>query len=72
MAHEGHSSDSPEEAATIAAQVRRLLGANPTWTDARGVKEAVTERDVLLITPYNAQVAALTGQLPGFRVGTVD
>ena len=29
-------------------------------------------RDVLLIAPYNAQVAALTDVLPGLRIGTVD
>ena len=72
VAHEGHSSDSPEEAAAIASQVRRLLSANPTWTDAKGVTRALTDRNVLLITPYNAQVAALTDALPGLRIGTVD
>ncbi|MCC6174462.1 MAG: TM0106 family RecB-like putative nuclease, partial [Chloroflexi bacterium] len=72
VTHDGHSSDSPEEAAAIAALMRRLLGATPTWTDAKGVTKALTERDVLLITPYNAQVATLTGALPGLRIGTVD
>ena len=28
--------------------------------------------DVLVITPYNAQVRAITEALPGFRIGTVD
>jgi len=27
---------------------------------------------VLMITPYNAQVAALSAGLPGMRIGTVD
>ncbi|MCC6179184.1 MAG: TM0106 family RecB-like putative nuclease, partial [Chloroflexi bacterium] len=72
VAHQGHSSDSPEEAAAIATQVRQLLGVNPTWTDAKSVTRSLTDHDVLLITPYNAQVATLTGTLPGFRIGTVD
>ncbi|MCC6237268.1 MAG: TM0106 family RecB-like putative nuclease [Dehalococcoidia bacterium] len=72
VAHEGHSSDSPEEAAAIAALVRRLLGATPTCTDAKGVTKSLTDRDLLLITPYNAQVATLTAALPGLRIGTVD
>lgn len=72
VTHEGHSSDSPEEAAAIGAQVRRLLGATPTWTDAKGVTKVLTGREVLVITPYNAQVATLTGALPGLRIGTVD
>ena len=32
----------------------------------------LAEVDVLLITPYNAQVRALSEALPGFRIGTVD
>jgi uncharacterized protein len=70
--HEGHSSDSPEEAVAIAEHVHRLLASNPTWTDAKGVTRPLADRDVLLITPYNAQVAALTDALPGLRIGTVD
>lgn len=70
--HEGHSSDAPEEAAAIAAHVRRLFASIATWTDADGATRTLTARDVLLITPYNAQVATLTRELPGLRIGTVD
>ncbi|MEK7216622.1 MAG: AAA domain-containing protein, partial [Chloroflexota bacterium] len=70
--HDGHSNDSPEEAAVIAAQVRRLLTAHPTWTDANGKTKPVTEESLLVITPYNAQVAALRKELPDLRIGTVD
>ncbi|MEZ4503110.1 MAG: TM0106 family RecB-like putative nuclease [Dehalococcoidia bacterium] len=70
--HEGHSSDCPEEASAIAELMRRLLDSGATWTDAGGATHPLTQDDVLIITPYNAQVALLTEQLPGFRIGTVD
>lgn len=72
--HERNASESLEEAAAIAAHVRSLLEAGARWTDA--AEEPRSHRleasDVLLITPYNAQVAALTSVLPGLRIGTVD
>ena len=70
--HDGHSSESPEEAVEIAATVRQLLDLNPTWTDALGTRQPLTPADILIITPYNAQVAALAEALPDFRIGTVD
>ena len=72
VSHEGYSSESPEEAAAVAEHVQRLLASDATWTDADGETKPLTDRDVLLITPYNAQVAAITAELPGARVGTVD
>ena len=51
--------------------VRGLLG--KTWIDRFGQKHEVTLDDVLIVTPYNAQVAKLTAALPeGARIGTVD
>ena len=70
--HSGQSSESPEEAAVVAELVRSLLAASPTHTDASGASIPLAEADVLLITPYNAQVRALSEALPGFRIGTVD
>ena len=70
--HDGHSSESPEEAAEIAAAVRQLLAQGATWTDARGTSRPLTQGDILIITPYNAQVAALAEVLPDSRIGTVD
>ena len=70
--HDGHSSEPPEEAGAIAAAVRQLLAQGARWTDARGTSQPLTQDDILIITPYNAQVAALTEALPGFRIGTVD
>ena len=69
---EGHANESPEEVAAIAAHVRALLASEPTWTDARGETRPLTRDDILIITPYNAQVALLAEALPGMRIGTVD
>ena len=70
--HEGRSNQSPEEATAIASQIEQLLVANPTWTDAHGTVRPITEAEILVITPYNAQVAALSAEIPSVRVGTVD
>lgn len=70
--HDGHSSESPEEAAGIAEAVRQLLTPGARWTDAQRTGWPLTQDDILIITPYNAQIAALTEALPGFRIGTVD
>ncbi len=70
--HEGHSSDAPEEAAAIAELLDQLLAAGATWTDASSQTKRLTAQDVLMITPYNAQVRALSAGLPNYRVGTVD
>src|SRR5262249_32091044 len=44
-----------------------------TWTNKKGETHTLTLRDILVVAPYNAQVAALIGRLPtGSRVGTVD
>ena len=72
VVHHGQSNESPEEAAKVAGLVRRLLASEPTYTDAEAVSHPLAWDDVLVITPYNAQVRALSEQLPGFRIGTVD
>ena len=70
--HRGQSNESPEEAAKVAELVRSLLESAPRYTDEAGEAHLLAEDEVLLITPYNAQVRALTEALPGFRIGTVD
>ena len=56
----------------MAQLVRDLLDSNPTYRDAEGIAHSLEESDVLLITPYNAQLRSLSEALPGFRIGTVD
>ncbi len=72
--HQGNSTESPEEADAIMAQIRSLVGA--AWTDERGTR-ALTPADVLALAPYNAQVVLLRQRLAAaglgdVRVGTVD
>ncbi len=71
VAATGNRSSSPEEVAAVAEIVRGLLGR--PWTDATGWSRPLGLDDVLVVTPYNAQVAKLALALPaGARVGTVD
>ena len=72
VAHTGRDSDSPEEANEIARLVRGLLELGGGWTDSNGTHHAIGLEDVLVITPYNAQVRTIAEALPGARVGTVD
>ena len=72
--HYGNSIDSPEEADAIVGAIAGLLGS--AWTDSDGVRP-LGQNDVLVVTPYNAQVVMLRQRLDavGFsavRVGTVD
>jgi uncharacterized protein len=74
VAHDGNSTSSPEEAAAIVTQIRRLLGSR--WVDEHGTRE-LGQRDVLVVAPYNAQVLLLRellddAGLSDVAVGTVD
>ena len=74
--HEGNANASPEEAGAVASLVRDLLGR--TWRDRHGACAAITPDQVLVVTPYNAQIRAIRDALaaagcpPGVQVGTVD
>jgi uncharacterized protein len=72
--HDGNSTDSPEEADRIVAEIQNLLGS--PWTDEQGTRP-LGEEDVLVVTPYNAQVVLMRQRLDaagldGVRAGTVD
>jgi uncharacterized protein len=72
--HEGNSTESPEEAGVIVAQIKRLIGLS--WTDEHDTRR-LTATDVLALAPYNAQVVLLRKRLTAaglgdVRVGTVD
>ncbi|MEH3143721.1 MAG: DEAD/DEAH box helicase, partial [Mycobacterium kyogaense] len=72
--HHGNVTDSPEEAAAIVAAIRDLLGVD--WTDEDGTRP-LNQNDVLVVTPYNAQVVQVRSHLDAagladVRVGTVD
>jgi uncharacterized protein len=72
--HDGNSTDSPEEADAIVAEIRGLLGA--AWTDEHGTVP-LAQQHVMVVTPYNAQVVTLRQRLDDaglteIEVGTVD
>jgi predicted RecB family nuclease len=73
--HQGNANASPEEAAEVVYRVQQLLGA--TWTDQSQAGRLMTPADVLVVTPFNAQVREIDNALAetgisGVRVGTVD
>jgi uncharacterized protein len=71
--HSGNQNESPEEVEKVAAALDGLLKTGASWTDKNGVEHGLTLQDILVVAPYNAQVAALIERLPaGARVGTVD
>ena len=73
--HRGNGPRSREEADVVAALVGSLVGR--PWTDADGEVRDITVDDVIVVAPYNAQVAEIQAALLrtiGQRgnVGTVD
>jgi uncharacterized protein len=73
VAHEGNTNHSPEEVARVAELVSGLLASRPKFTDRTGTQRPLTALDVLVVAPYNSQVAALRRALPAeILVGTVD
>ena len=70
--HHGNQNRSLEEVEVVARIVEGLLESHVSWTDADGTNHRLDQGDVLVIAPYNAQVAALTERLPHLRIGTVD
>jgi predicted RecB family nuclease len=77
--HRGNTNRSPEEVETIVRLIadlgldRDATSAFATFTDRHGTTRPLTRFDVLVVAPYNAQVAALRRALPAeIRVGTVD
>lgn len=74
LEHDGNSTESREEAEAIVAGITGLLGSS--WTDEHGTRP-LAGADVLVVTPYNAQVVLLRhlldqAGLPEVQAGTVD
>lgn len=70
--HRGNQNCSPEEAMAVGALVEAILKGKATWVDRDGQEKPVTLDEIIIITPYNAQVFEIQQRLPGARVGTVD
>ncbi|MFZ0834513.1 MAG: TM0106 family RecB-like putative nuclease [Mycobacterium sp.] len=72
--HSDNDTSSGEEAVTIVSEICRVLGAQ--WTDGDKSRK-LTQHDVLVVAPYNAQVLCVRSYLDAaglsdVRVGTVD
>jgi AAA domain len=71
VAHTGNSQSSVEEGKVILDAYRSLIG--QIYQDRDGERRCIGAADILVVTPYNAQVNLLKGLLPPTaRVGTVD
>jgi predicted RecB family nuclease len=77
MSHEGNASRSTEEANRVADVVAGLIGR--PWTNRHGVTAPIAPRDLCIVAPYNAHVAAIAkaleerlGPTERIPVGTVD
>ncbi|MFN2627305.1 MAG: TM0106 family RecB-like putative nuclease [Gaiellaceae bacterium] len=69
--HRGNRASSIEEADRVAAELELLIGG--TFTDCEGRTRQLGWDDVLVVTPYNAQVRCLSRRLGRrARIGTVD
>jgi predicted RecB family nuclease len=73
--HHGNTNASPEEAQEVARLTTQLT--RQVWRDKDGTERPVTPADILIVTPYNAQIRAIHSALTtsgqaGFKVGTVD
>jgi uncharacterized protein len=73
VAHTGNQAKALEEVEAIGDIVTELL-TSAGWQYQKQETTPLSERDVLIVAPYNAQVAALAEGLPELkeRIGTVD
>jgi predicted RecB family nuclease len=70
--HDGNRNTSIEEVNKIEELIEGLLRPDVRWEDGKGGDRLLRLEDILIVAPYNAQVADLADRLPGARVGTVD
>jgi uncharacterized protein len=70
--HEGNQNSSPEEVEAVATLIQGLMQSSVTWIDDKGQSRPLELNDILIVAPYNAQVADLASRIPNARIGTVD
>ena len=69
---QANQNKSLEEVAQIKSITDELINSDLTWINRDGLEKPLSNQDILIVAPYNAQVAAISTELPGLRVGTVD
>ena len=72
--HRGNQSSSQEEAMEVAKLVAELEASKLSAATVGEASTKITPADILIITPFNAQITLLTELLPAYaqRIGTVD
>jgi uncharacterized protein len=72
--HRGCTNHAPAEIERIAELLDELFAASPRFTDRHGDERELRPEDVLVVAPYNVQVAELKKRLVNHRdrIGTVD
>jgi len=70
--HEGNRNSCAEEVEIVARIVGGLLKPEVKWFYSAGNSRRLRDDEILIVAPYNAQVADLTLRLPNMRIGTVD
>jgi uncharacterized protein len=71
--HRGNTNQAAEEVEMVAWIVDQLLEPSSSFTSRSGVTRSLAPADILVVTPYNMQVAALRRALPKeVLTGTVD
>jgi predicted RecB family nuclease len=70
--HQSNRNSSPEEVEIVAQLVQGLLKPEVKWFRSIGNQRQLKADDILIVAPYNAQIADLSARLPGLRIGTVD
>lgn len=72
--HQGRTARADEEVHAIKTLVAQVERGGLTWVNMAGEQAALTLDDLLIVAPYNAQVAALKAAMPklAHRIGTVD
>ena len=71
--HDGRTSASDEEVHAVESLVSRLLSPGAMWVSEKKKTSQLEIDDILVVSPFNAQVSRLRERLPaGARVGTVD
>ena len=66
VTHKGNQTQSPEEVEAIKSIVSDLMS-KASYNGKR-----ISNKDIVIVAPYNSQVNALKLALPEFRIGTVD
>lgn len=73
VVHSCNKNRSSEEVERVEQIVLELTNGEHYWLDPSRDRHPIQIEDILVVAPYNAQVASLRHQLPeGARVGTID